>query len=109
MTKLKENGQNRVVITALGQFQIIWIWKKAVSAYLLWLSLRIRVAPLAPRDVTVRVILPLLVEVNWKVPAVTNGNIARYTVYAIPLVSTEPIRGKRQASATLPKTVKMVR
>ena len=57
-----------------------------------------------------RIIRPLLVEVRWKVPAVTNGNIVHYTVYAIPLVFTEPTRGKRQAeTATLPKTVKMVR
>ena len=57
-----------------------------------------------------KIIRPLLVEVRWKVPAVTNGNIARYTVYAIPLVLTEPTRGKRQAEpATLPKTIKMVR
>ena len=56
-----------------------------------------------------RIIRPLLVEVRWRVPAVTNGNIVRYTVYAIPLVFTEPTRGKRQTEpATLPKTVKMV-
>ena len=67
------------------------------------------IAPSAPRDVTVRVIRPLLVEVSWKVPVVTNGNIIRYIVYAIPLVSTEPTRGKRQAEPViLPKTVKMV-
>lgn len=68
------------------------------------------IAPSPPRDVSVRIIRPLLVEVRWKVPAVTKGSIVHYTVYAIPLVSTEPTRGKRQTdSATLPKTLKMVR
>lgn len=74
-------------------------------------ALFIRVAPSSPRDVSVRVIRPLLVEVSWKVPAVTNGIIVHYIVYAIPLVFTEPApaRKRRQAEpSTLPQTLKMV-
>ena len=46
------------------------------------------VAPTSPRDVTARLVAPLEVEVRWRSPAVTNGDISHYTVYAIPLRST---------------------
>ena len=45
-------------------------------------------APTSPRDVSARLVAPLEVEVRWRSPAVTNGDISHYYVYAIPLRST---------------------
>ena len=45
-------------------------------------------APSAPRDVSARLVAPLEVEVRWRSPAVTNGDISHYTVFATPLRST---------------------
>ena len=65
-------------------------------------------APSQPREISVRLITPTIVQVSWRVPAVSNGVITHYTVYAIPLGSTAS-RGKRQAGAdTTPQTIKMV-
>ena len=58
--------------------------------------------PSAPRDVTVRLITPLLVEIRWRRPAVSNGQIIRYTVYAIPITVSGPAISKRQAAPNLP-------
>ena len=64
-------------------------------------------APSAPRDVTVRLMTPRVAEVSWRMPAVTNGVINRYIVYAIPLGGTT--RQRRQALAiTTPQTVQTV-
>lgn len=57
-------------------------------------------APTSPRDVTARLVAPLKVEVRWRAPAVTNGDISHYYVYAIPLRSA--------VSGTTPQTVLMV-
>ena len=64
-------------------------------------------APSAPRDVRARLITPSLAEVSWRTPAVPNGVITFYTVYAVPQLSHEETRSKRQA-ATLPRTIKKV-
>lgn len=64
-------------------------------------------APTAPRDVKVRLVAPFLAEVRWRVPALSNGVITHYTVYAIPQISHEETRNKRQ-TPTLPKTIKKV-
>ena len=65
--------------------------------------------PSAPRDVTVRLITPQLVEVRWRAPAVSNGQIIRYTVYAIPIAVSGPAISKRQAASNLPSgTIKHV-
>ena len=64
-------------------------------------------APSAPRDVKVRLIAPFLVEVSWRAPALPNGVITHYTVYAIPQIFHEETRSKRQ-TPTLPKTIKKV-
>ena len=52
-------------------------------------------------------ITPTLAEVSWRTPAVPNGVIAHYTVYAVPQLSHEETRSKRQA-ATLPRAIKKV-
>ena len=63
--------------------------------------------PSAPRNVTVRLIAPLLVEIRWRQPAVSNGQIIHYTVYAIPIVV--PAITKRQAASNPPNgTIKQV-
>ena len=64
-------------------------------------------APSAPRDVRARLITPSLAEVSWRTPAVPNGVITHYTVYALPQLSHEETRSKRQ-TATLPRTIKKV-
>ena len=64
-------------------------------------------APTVPRDVRVRQIRPLLVEVSWRAPATSNGVITHYTVYAIPQLSYEATRGKRQTTSP-PQTIKKV-
>lgn len=65
--------------------------------------------PSAPRNVTVRIIRPLLVEIRWRAPAVSNGQIIRYTVYAIPIAVFGPAIRKRQAAPNLPSgTIKQV-
>ena len=43
-------------------------------------------APSPPRDVTVRQVGPLMVEVQWRPPAMSYGNVTHYTVYAIPVL-----------------------
>ena len=59
-------------------------------------------APSAPRDVTVTLIAPQVVEVRWMVPASPNGVITHYTVYAIPsLPADHPVDG-------MPQTIKTV-
>ena len=58
--------------------------------------------PSAPRDVTVRLVTPRLVEIRWRRPAVSNGQIIRYTVYAIPITVSGPAISKRQAAPNLP-------
>ena len=47
----------------------------------------VSIAPTSPRDVTARLVAPLKVEVRWRSPAVTNGDISHYYIYAIPLRS----------------------
>ena len=65
--------------------------------------------PSAPRGVTVRLITPRLVEVRWRAPAVSNGQIIRYTVYAIPIAVSGRAISKRQAASNLPSgTIKHV-
>ena len=65
--------------------------------------------PSAPRDVTVRLITPQLVEVRWRRPAVSNGQIIHYTVYAISIAVSGPAISKRQAAPNLPsRTIKQV-
>ena len=65
--------------------------------------------PSAPRDVTVCLITPRLVEVKWRAPALSNGQIIRYTVYAIPIAVSGPAISKRQAASNLPSgTIKQV-
>ena len=64
-------------------------------------------APSPPRNVSAKLIAPGTVEVRWSVPAVSNGVIIRFTVYAIPVRANGPIlRGKRQA--TTPQTIQKV-
>ena len=70
-------------------------WPTNLSYFLVNLVISCRViisfsfsAPSAPRDVTARLVAPLKVEVRWRSPAVTNGDISHYNVYAIPLRST---------------------
>ena len=66
-------------------------------------------APSVPRDVTVKLVRPLVAEVSWRAPSVSNGVITHYTIYAIPQVSFEiGFRTKRQTTS-LPQTVKKVR
>lgn len=66
-------------------------------------------APSPPRDVSVRMVTPTIAEVSWREPAVPNGVVTQYTVYAIPLGSVTTFRGKRQADATASsETIKMV-
>ena len=64
-------------------------------------------APSAPRDVSARLITPFLVEVSWRAPAIPNGVITHYTVYAVPQISHEETRNKRN-TATTPRTIKKV-
>lgn len=66
------------------------------------------IAPSEPRDVRVRLVTPLIVEVSWREPAVPNGHILHFTVYAIPIVAFEPERRRRQAAIDLPGTFKKV-
>ena len=54
-------------------------------------------APSTPRNVVARLVRPLLVEVSWLRPSVTNGVIVQYKVYATP-VSIPLQRRKRQIS-----------
>ena len=46
-------------------------------------------------------------EVSWRAPAIPNGVITHYTVYAVPQISHEETRNKRN-TATTPKTIKKV-
>ena len=66
------------------------------------------VAPSQPRDVKVSLVTPLIVEINWREPAVPNGHIIHYTVYAIPIAQFEPERRRRQAIIDFPGTIKKV-
>ena len=64
-------------------------------------------APSPPRNVSAKLITPDTVEVRWNIPAVLNGVIIRFTVYAIPVRANGPtLRGKRQA--TSPQTIQKV-
>ena len=67
----------------------------------------IAVAPSEPRDVSVRLVTPLTVEVSWREPAVPNGQIVLYTVYAV-IAGSKPDRRRRQAVADLPGGIKEV-
>ena len=62
-------------------------------------------APSPPRDVTVRLVTPRVAEVTWRTPAVTNGIISRYIVYAIPLGSTTQAV---PLAVTTPQTIQTV-
>ena len=54
-----------------------------------------------------RLVTPRVAEVRWRVPAVSNGYITKYIVYAIPLGGTT--RQRRQAVAvTTPQTIRSV-
>ena len=65
--------------------------------------------PSAPRNVTVRLVTPRLVEIRWRRPAVSNGQIIRYTAYAIPIAVSGSAISKRQAASNLPsRTIKQV-
>ena len=56
---------------------------------------------------SVRLVTPLTVEVSWREPAVPNGQIFRYTVYAV-IAGSKPDRRRRQAVADLPGGIKQV-
>ena len=71
------------------------------------MSICIFTAPSPPRNVTAKLIAPGTVEVRWSVPAISNGVIIRFTVYAIPMRANGPIRGKRQTDDT-PHTIQKV-
>ena len=65
--------------------------------------------PSAPRNITVRLVTPLLVEIRWSIPALSNGQIIRFTVYGFPIAVFGPAIGKRQAPSDLPAgTIKQV-
>ena len=51
---------------------------------------------------------PFLAEVSWRAPALPNGVITHYTVYAVPQISHEETRSKRQTPSTSPRTIKKV-
>ena len=54
-----------------------------------------------------RLVTPRVAEVRWRVPAVSNGYIIKYIVYAIPLGGTT--RQRRQAVVvTTPQTIQSV-
>ncbi len=55
----------------------------------------------------VRLVTPLTVEVSWREPALPNGQIFRYTVYAIIAESTSD-RRRRQAVIDPPGGIKEV-
>lgn len=55
------------------------------------------IAPSTPRNVVASLVRPLLVQVRWSRPSVTNGVIAQYKVYATP-VAIPLQRKKRQIS-----------
>ena len=65
-------------------------------------------APSPPRDVTVRLVAPTLAEVRWRTPAVSNGNITHYTVYAIPLRSIELAAERQTEPIATTSTIQMV-
>ena len=64
--------------------------------------------PSPPRNVTAKLIAPGTVEVRWRVPALSNGVIIRFTVYAIPVRANGATRGKRQIDDT-PQTIQTVK
>ena len=70
------------------------------------------IAPSPPRDVVARLVSPLTVEVTWRSPAVPNGVISHYIVYAIPLRSASVVTGERrqqsESNTTPPQTIQMV-
>ena len=55
-------------------------------------------APSPPRNVTAKLIAPGIIEVRWSVPMMSNGVINHFTVYAIPMQTNGPTRGKRQVA-----------
>ena len=67
-------------------------------------------APSAPRNVTVRIVTPVIVEVKWKAPAAPLGVIVLYTVYVTPLNTgiDQPTRKKRQTSSEGVQIIKQV-
>lgn len=66
-----------------------------------------KIAPSAPRNVTARLVKPLLAKVSWRVPTTPNGIITHYTVYATPHVAFDVKRRKRQ-TAHLPEMIRKV-
>ena len=56
-----------------------------------------------------RLVTPRLAEIRWRRPAVSNGQIIRYTAYAIPIAVSGSAISKRQAASNLPsRTIKQV-
>ena len=55
-------------------------------------------APYAPRNVVARLVRPLLVQVSWTRPSVSNGVITEYRVYATPVAI--PLQRKRRQLPT---------
>ena len=84
-----------------------------IKLFLLWIHefytvfLYLHVAPSAPRDIRVRQVRPLMVEVSWRPPAMSNGIITHYTIYAKPRLSHGATRSKRQTN-TSPQTITKV-
>lgn len=56
------------------------------------------IAPSPPQNVTANLVAPGIVEVRWTAPMMSNGVITHFTVYAIPVRTDGPTRGKRQAA-----------
>lgn len=72
-----------------------------IAARLIYLTIT---APSAPRNVVANLVRPLLVQVRWSRPSVTNGVIAQYKVYATP-VAIPLQRKKRQISGDVVEKV----
>ena len=70
-------------------------------------------APSAPRDIRLRQVRPLMVEVSWRPPALSNGIITHYTVYAEPRLNSysyEATRSREQTNTSESlQTIKTVR
>ena len=54
-----------------------------------------------------RLVTPRVAEVRWRAPAVTNGHIIKYIVYAIPLGGATRQR-RQDVAVTTPQTIRMV-
>ena len=75
--------------------------------YCMYVYTDLNSAPSAPRDITVRLVTPRVAEVRWRAPAVTNGHIIKYIVYAIPLGGATRQR-RQDVAATTPQTIRVV-